>query len=238
MIRVERVLGSLAQGYAPSSAIDELWLTRWEAQRRRLRKRTRGGRDVAVALLAPQPLADGHVLYADAEATVVVRVEVGDVVVFRLDPAADTHTYVVRALRLGHVLGNQHWPLRIQRSLPPADAGGPTVTSAEAVEILVPLALDRRVVQAVIESHRLEGVTYYFRAAAAGEALDSPAPPPAHQDDHAYPCAPGHDHLDHLSADGQSGAHRHPPEANANGAIHGGDRGDRAGAGHHVHANG
>jgi urease accessory protein len=169
MIRVDRILGNVERGFVlAADDVDELWLTRWEAQKRRLRKRTRAGRDVAIALARAGELADGDVLYAAADATIVARVEAGDVVVFTL-AAGSPADLAANALRLGHVLGNQHWPLRLQ---PAAGQAG------DWPEIVVPLALDRRVVQAVLEAHRLEGVSYRFRPAAAGEAVEHGTPPP------------------------------------------------------------
>lgn len=178
MIRIEQILGNATRGFDTSThgPVDELWLTRWEAQKRRLRKRTAGGRDVALALARAGTLADGDVLYAGPDATVIARVEAGEVVVFRLHEADTTAGLAANALRLGHILGNQHWPLRLR-----VDS-----TDLSSVEIVVPLSLDRRVVDAVIRAHRLEGVSYHFRAATAGEVLDQVDPPEAHQNDHAY----------------------------------------------------
>jgi urease accessory protein len=193
MIRVEAVLGNVSRGFVPprGSEVDELPLTRWDAQKRRLRKRTRAGRDVAISLAHAGALRDGDVLYAGADATVIAAVEAGEVLVLTLAPVGSPADLALRALRLGHVLGNQHWPLRLA---PHGDLRGGGAGAVDALEIVVPLALDRRVVEAVIRAHRLDGVSYAFRPAAPGEVLDEAPVPPAHQNDHAYAQARVHDH--------------------------------------------
>jgi urease accessory protein len=200
MIRVEEIQGNLLRGFVPPAGaeLDELRLTRWDAQKRRLRKRTAAGRDVAISLARPGALADGDVLHADRDVTIVATVEAGEVLVLTLDPTVPPAQLALNALRLGHVLGNQHWPLRIHDS-------GDGAAGAGAPEIVVPLSLDRRVVDAVVRSHRLEGVTYAFRAAEPGEILDETPVPPAHLNDHAYTAAHahnGHAHDGHDHGDG------------------------------------
>lgn len=206
MIRVERVLGNVHQGFrAQGETLEELWLTPWEAQKRRLRKRTPGGRDLAIALTQAGELADGDVLYAAPDVTVVARVEAGEVVVFRLEDVTSSNLLATRALRLGHVLGNQHWPVRLHRG---------DRTGHQALEIVVPLALDRRVVDAVIRAHQLDGVSYAFRPATPGEAtgtsaLGFPSQAPApHADDVIGSVAAATQHVP-AGDSGQAGAHPH-----------------------------
>ncbi len=202
MIRVEEIQGNLLRGYVPATGaeMDELCLTRWDAQKRRLRKRTTGGRDVAISLARPGALADGDVLHADPDVTIIATVEAGDVLVLTLDPTVPPAQLALNALRLGHVLGNQHWPLRIHEPDEAAGAitdGGADASTGTTPEIVVPLSLDRRVVDAVVRSHRLEGVSYTFRAASPGEILDEAPLPPAHLNDHAYTAGHSHAHGEH-----------------------------------------
>lgn len=225
MIRIEHIRGNVHHGFRipPQATVEELWLTPWEAQRRRLRKRTAGGRDLAIALDPAGELADGDVLYAEPDATVIVRRQAGEVVVFRLESAPEPATVAINAVRLGHVLGNQHWPVRLPSAAGDDPACAETIEAA-IVEIVVPLSLDRRVVEAVIRAHRLEGVTYAFRPATPGEATGTPAlgfpaqAPAPHTDDvttmHAHPHVP---HAEHAAphTDDVANGHTHPHALNA-----------------------
>ena len=187
--------------------MDELWLSAWDAQKRRLRKRSREGRDVAVALDPPAPLSDGDVLYAGEGALVVARIEPAQVVVFRLAGAPTPTVLAERALRLGHVLGNQHWPVRLRPASTLEVVEGDPAEST-MLEVDVPLSLDARVVDAVLRAHRLRGVSYAFRPATPEEAGAFPAPPLPHADDHAYRPEPGHAHPAALHAPALDG-HQH-----------------------------
>ncbi len=185
MIRVDTVIGNLHDGYELPVQFEQdvLWLSRWDAQKRRLRKKSVGGRDLALALVRAGELRDGDVLALDRDAAVVARIEAGEVLVFTVDPTepsrdpghvgAETQSVSVRALRLGHVLGNQHWPMRIRQD-------------GDHVEVVVPLTIDRRVVDAVVRSHRLEGVSYVFRAAGHDELELVGDASHVHADDHVY----------------------------------------------------
>lgn len=199
MFRVEEIQGNIRRGFEPpaGSTLDRLQLTRWDAQKRRLRKSTVGGLDVAISLARPGTLSDGDVLFAGPGVTIVAAVEAGEVLVLTLTEGAPPSDLALRALRLGHVLGNQHWPLRVLES---SDGGAP--------QIVVPLSLDRRVVDAVIRAHRLEGVTFTFRPAEPGEVLDEAPLPPAHLNDHAY-AAHSHADADDQAHEEHQSAHVH-----------------------------
>ncbi|NBT93419.1 MAG: hypothetical protein EBT47_00050 [Chloroflexi bacterium] len=79
MIRVDTVIGNLHDGYELPVQFEQdvLWLSRWDAQKRRLRKKSVGGRDLALALVRAGELRDGDVLALDGDAAVVARIEAG-----------------------------------------------------------------------------------------------------------------------------------------------------------------
>ena len=201
MIRVEEVQGNVRHGFVPAagSVLDELPLTRWDAQKRRLRKRTSAGHDVAISLARPGSLADGDVLYADGEVTIVARVESGEVLVLTLDDSVSPAALALNALRLGHVLGNQHWPLRLHRVCTwrrTRDRGAALARPARG-----------RCRHSCPSPGRGD---IRFPRRAPGEVLDEAPIPPAHLNDHAYQ---GHTHPDtvalsveHAVTDGHSHA--------------------------------
>ena len=85
--------------------VDEVMLPRAELSRRRLRARSRDGRDIAIALPRETPLHDGAVLELGPDRALVVRVEAEDWLrLVPADPAA--------ALSLGYHAGNLHWRVR------------------------------------------------------------------------------------------------------------------------------
>jgi urease accessory protein len=84
-----------------------------EAERRRLRRVTDAGTDVALDLPAGAYLADGAVLVDDGTRIVVVRRPPEPALVVRLDRALAPETLVEQAARLGHAFGNQHVPVEV-----------------------------------------------------------------------------------------------------------------------------
>ena len=111
----------------------------------------RGGR-YPVALARGRHLSDGDILDYDSERrrAVVVRLQLGEVMVcdlMRLIDATSSDA-IHRAVELGHALGNQHWPAVVKN-----------------LRVYVPLTVDRRVMESVMRTHRLEGITWEFQPA-------------------------------------------------------------------------
>ncbi len=179
MLWVSAVLGNAADGDWPArlreSRIDQLALDRVEAQRSRIRKRTAGGLDVAIALDRGVQLRDGDVLGWDEprRTAVVARIDLRDVLVIDLSSllGEPAETVASRCVEVGHALGNQHWPAVVKAS-----------------QVLVPLTLTRAAMQAVMEAHGLRGVTWRF--ASGEEVLPSLSP---HEARRLFGGAQGHD---------------------------------------------
>jgi len=147
------VLGNTADGGWQSrlrgAVIDVLALDAAEAHRTRLRKRTAGGTDVAIALERGAQLRDGDVLDWDEakQAAVVVRVDLPDVMIVDLsallgDPA---QTLLARSVEIGHALGNQHWPALVK-----------------GAQVIVPMTVAPDVMATVLHTHDVDNVSYSF----------------------------------------------------------------------------
>jgi urease accessory protein len=180
MLRVSGVLGNTAEGDWPTrlreSRIDQLTLDAMEAQRSRLRKRTAGGQDVAIALERGVQLRDGDVLCWDEarRTAVVARIALRDVLVIDLSSllSEPAETLLSRCVEVGQALGNQHWPAVVKPS-----------------HVYVPLMLGKKVMEAVMEAHRLEGVSWWF--ARGAEVLPRLSPSEARR---LFGAVQGHGH--------------------------------------------
>jgi urease accessory protein len=152
-VQVSAVLGRMTEDDWPDrlsrSRVDVLRLSQVEAQRSRLRKRTDGGTDVAVALERSIALRDGDVLRWDegSQTALVVRVDLGDVLVIDLSVllGKPPGLLLARCVEVGHALGNQHWPAVVS-----------------GTRVYVPLTLARDVMAAVLSTQGFEGVAWSF----------------------------------------------------------------------------
>ncbi len=131
--------------------LDFLDLDHRMAQKSRFVATTRQGRPVAVALRHRSGLREGDLLAVDSAqgSALVVHLLPSELLVIRIEgssltsPEASLHSL----FELGHALGNQHWPALMHHG-----------------EIFVPLVADKKVMQAVLESHRIEGLRYRFES--------------------------------------------------------------------------
>jgi urease accessory protein len=153
--RIDRILGNIHDASvwrerldraAAAGVLEMLTLTPWDGQKRRLRASTSAGTDLGIALTDPGTLCDGAVLAYEPPSGRMIVVHVARQRLLVLTVEGDRSDDVAeRALRLGHVLGNQHWPVLV---------------SGRRTEVA--LSIDERVVRTVLETYNLEGVRYEF----------------------------------------------------------------------------
>ncbi len=150
---VETVLGNINDAEhtirTDETDMDMLHLDQWEAQKSRLRKRTEGGREITLTLGRGTRLRDGDILAwsEDGRTAVIASIDLGEVMVVNVDAsaAATAEDTVRAAIELGHALGNQHWPAVVK-----------------GTDVYVPLTVDRKVMDSVMKTHNLPGVSYEF----------------------------------------------------------------------------
>ncbi len=172
-----------AWGGPGAGCVEHVHLDVWQAQKARLRVTADGGTELGFDLPRGTVLQNGDVLLRDGARRhlVVVRLQAREVLAVRLLPQPHEHM-VATALKLGHLLGNQHWPVRLV---------GDTA--------YVPVLIDRRVMETVLRTHALPGVAYAFEEPPAGLQLPL-----------VFPSLQGHEHS-HEPADGRGPAGGTPP---------------------------
>lgn len=126
-------------------------LDHWSAQKSRLVVVGSLGNSYAISLERGRRLNDGDLIYYSAEErrAVIIRIALDEVMVVTLNPErlGTVEQLLASAVELGHSLGNQHWPAVVRGS-----------------QVFVPLSIDRRVMESVMKSHRIEGIEYDFKA--------------------------------------------------------------------------
>ncbi len=124
-------------------------LDQWSAQKSRFVVMRPDGESCAVALERHSTISDGDIIDYDPERRrmTVLRVRLMDVMVADLASLADAprEELVRRAVELGHAIGNQHWPAVVKH-----------------LKVYVPLTVDRKVMESVMQTHNLEGVECRF----------------------------------------------------------------------------
>lgn len=133
--------------------IASVTLDQWTAQKSRFVARGTDGHEYAVALSRNEKVTDGDIIeyLPERGKAVVVRVELSSVLVIDLlGLAAREWQDIMRiCIELGHALGNQHWPAVVK-----------------GTNVYVPLTVDKKVMQSVMETHHLENITYSFQPGA------------------------------------------------------------------------
>jgi urease accessory protein len=170
MLPVGEILGRAGEPRFRGRRVERLPVDWAEASKRRLRRRTDGGTDVAIDVARGAYLADGAVLADDGERIVVVERRPEPALVVRLDTGLPPAELAQAAVLVGHAFGNQHVPLEV-----------------EGHAIRIPLTTSEAVARATVEGLGLAGVEVATELVALGRERPMPV---GHAHGH-------HDHHDH-----------------------------------------
>lgn len=125
-------------------------LDQWTAQKSRFIAKSNEGTEYGVALKRHSQVENGDILEYDAEhnRAVILRIELKPVLIVDLQKIAGEkpEEIIRRSVELGHAIGNQHWPAIVK-----------------GTKVYVPLTVDKKVMQSVMDTHHFEDVTYEFQ---------------------------------------------------------------------------
>ena len=130
-----------------TEALDEVTIEERAARKSRLRLHTAKGQELGLILPRGMELQDGDVfVLQEDESKVIIRIALQEVMVLTPHEHLPAQERWQWAVRLGHVLGNQHWPVAIVGE-----------------QILTPVAVDRAVMETVLSTHHItDHFTIYY----------------------------------------------------------------------------
>lgn len=134
-----------------NTVIEYLNLDQWTAQKSRFIARSDTGTEYGIALKRHSQVENGDILEYDAEnqRAIIIRIELKPVLIIDLQKMTDKKTEeIIRyCVELGHAIGNQHWPAIVKET-----------------KVYVPLTVDKKVMQSVMDTHHFEDISYEFQA--------------------------------------------------------------------------
>lgn len=143
-IRTDSIVADKLAQWERAGKLEEVAIDEREASKSRLRLRTSKGRELGLFLPRGTKITDGDVFALDSEeGGVLIHLSLQEVMVLTPLPCPSATERLRRAVRLGHVLGNQHWPVAVVEE-----------------QVLVPVSLDRAVMETVLKTHHL--TSYFF----------------------------------------------------------------------------
>jgi urease accessory protein len=146
MLPVTRILGDRHEERFAGRAVERLTVDRTEAFRRRLRRSTDRGTDVAIDLEDDSPLQHGAVLSDDGVRVIAVERPFEEALVIRLRPTTAAARHLRQAVAIGHFFGNRHMHVETE--------GG---------EIFIPLLGSRDAMEQLLRALDLDGAELTFR---------------------------------------------------------------------------
>lgn len=142
MLIVREIIGRQDEPRFAERRVERLAVAWDEAPKRRLRRTTDAGTDVAVDLPRGSFLADGAVLDDDGRRVIVAGRTPEPALLIRFQAGAAPGRVAEQALRLGHAFGNQHVPVEI-----------------EGAELRVPITTSEAVARRTVDALALDAVS-------------------------------------------------------------------------------
>lgn len=132
------------------ATLEYITLNQWDAQKSRLIGESNQGTIYGIILKRRSKIEDGAILEYDPQQhkAVVIRLTLQPVLVIELRRLLQNkpETIMRQSIEIGHALGNQHWPTVIKGN-----------------KLYVPLTVDQKVMQSVLETHQFEQISYEFQ---------------------------------------------------------------------------
>lgn len=197
-ITTDKDLATFVAAWEQDGRVERLSVDTWEAQKSRLRKDTDKGTEVGITLNRGEMLRHGDILYVDQDQKhlIMVEVEGRKVLVIKIFPQPDSQSLTELTVKLGHMLGNQHWPVKV-----------------EGFTVYVPVVIAENVMETVLRTHNLQGIEW--RIEDADPTMDLPLVAPSLEDHvHAHPHQHGMGHGHHHQ---HSGVNPHPHQSSHGG---------------------
>lgn len=151
---------------ASRSKLELVSLSFADAQRGRMLVTTDAGSQIGISIGRDSALRDGDVLYVAPhdDRVIAVKVESPEVMTIRYPSGLGETAMFEAGARLGHVLGNQHWPIAVGDG-----------------KVVVTVTVDRLVMETVLRHHGVDGLEHEFEAVDEGLlASATPAEPHEH----------------------------------------------------------
>lgn len=176
MYVVNRTLGNLhqtesialdVQRLEKQGKVERVFIPFHDAGRRRIRVTTDHGTNIGVDLPDGHSLQDGDVLAGEdgTDRLVVIEVAPSEAMALRMSKEIPADQLFEFGVKLGHMLGNQHWPITVKNDV-----------------VYSPLSIDHKVMETVVRTHGFDGIEFEFVPIKPG---DVPAAMP--QIEHHHP---------------------------------------------------
>lgn len=144
-INVDDELKKRCDARSKDGKVEILSISSRDRKKNKMRKITDRGTDVGITLVGKGMLSSGDVLVDDDERMIVVNIEKDEAMVIELNEEENESLMIKKAVKVGHLLGNQHWGIIIKGR-----------------SIYVPIAIDKVVMETVIANGNLTNISIRY----------------------------------------------------------------------------
>lgn len=122
MIHINKIIGNINsdsdlhekyQAMMKNNKIEQIQVSRLEADRTRIRKLSNKGTDLALTMEPGSHINDGDIVLLTEERMIIAKRESENIVIVSLNSDISTQQILETAIKLGHIIGNMHRPIKV-----------------------------------------------------------------------------------------------------------------------------
>jgi urease accessory protein len=122
MIHINEIIGNINsdsdlkkkhQTMKKNAKVEEIRVSRFEADRTRIRKLSNEGTDLALNMEPGSHIRDGDVILLTEEKMIIAKRESENVAIISLSSNTSTQQVLETAIKFGHIIGNMHRPIKV-----------------------------------------------------------------------------------------------------------------------------
>jgi len=122
MIHINKIVGNINsdsklhekyKDMMKKDQVENIEVSRLEADRIRVRKTSNKGMDLAITLIPGSHIYDGDIVYLAEERMVIAKRKSEKVAIISLNNNISVDQILNTAIKLGHIIGNMHRPIKI-----------------------------------------------------------------------------------------------------------------------------
>lgn len=122
MIHINKIIGNINsdsdlgkkyQTMLKNDKVEKIQVSRFEADRTRIRKLSNKGTDLALTMEPGSHINDGDVVLLTEEKMIITKRDLENIVIVSLNSDISTQQTLETSIKLGHIIGNMHRPIKV-----------------------------------------------------------------------------------------------------------------------------
>lgn len=144
-IYADEAYGKMYDNFLKDDKLEKVLISSKDRKKNKIRISTDKDSDVGIIVTEEAKLSSGDVIFCDEHRMIIVEVKKDYALVVDFDENINRHELLMRAVKFGHLIGNQHWTLMTKGN-----------------SVYLPIAIDKEVMETIIYGGNIPEITIRY----------------------------------------------------------------------------